>query len=941
MDLRASRCIASLLLIGILIGCSPNLLEAVSYGEYLALYGDEDFSEQDILLDADDLGNHSSDVTRTSEYSGRPCLVTGQTGFVEYEFIVREAGFFNLEIEYHPVPGRGMPMVRSLKIDGEIPYDEVREIRFSRIWADKTPISRDRWGNDLRPDLVEAPEWTTRTIRDEMGYFKEPLKFFLSEGHHSIRLDSISEPLAISTLRFRRCPVIVSYEEAFSRFRASGLEDTSGFICRIQGEKSKNRSDPSIYPLSDRISAATDPNDPSAIRLNTMGGEKWQVAGQWISWEVDVPEKGLYTIGIRARQNAINGAFSMRRLSINGQVPFQEAENIRFSYNSDWDLYVLQDNGQRMRFPLEKGKNEIRMEVTLGSLADLLEEVQRSIGALNEAFRKILMITGPIPDPLRDYQLHRQIPEVITKLGSEAERIGRIRDTYITITGQKGQQAQTLERIYEQVTRMAENPNTIPESFNNFRNQISELGTWLLVSRYQPLEIDYLVIASPDQAMPDARPGLLPQFIFLVRQFISSFLTDYSRIGDPTEGVSRIEVWLNGLTNGRDQAQVLLRMANDTFYKQRNISVDLRLTPIQSLLPALMAKQGPDVILTLSASEPVNYAIRNGVVNLAGFEDFESVSRRFMPSALAPFAFDGGVYALPEAQTFFMLFHRNDILDELGQEVPQTWDDVVSLIPVLQKRNLTFGLPQAMGPYVGIGYYTFAMFLYQNDGELYQVGNARSNLDSLSAIRAFTQWTRFYTDYHLPIQYDFLNRFRSGEIPVGIADYSLFNYLKVFAPDIQGLWGMSPVPGILEADGSLNRSVPGNTTGAVIVRSTPDLEDSWEFLKWWTSTDVQSRFGIELEIILGPSGRYSPANVEALRNIPWTRSELALIEEQLAQVFGVPEVPGSYMTPRLVDFALRDVLNRGLDPDESLKEATDAINNEIRNKYAEFGHGQE
>ena len=313
-----------------------------------------------------------------------------------------------------------------------------------------------------------------------------------------------------------------------------------------------------------------------------------------------------------------------------------------------------------------------------------------------------------------------------------------------------------------------------------------------------------------------------------------------------------------------------------------------------------------------------------------------------MASALEPFTFDGGTYALPETQTFYMLFCRSDILDELSLEVPQTWQDVVELLPVLQKKNLNFGLPTVIADgAVGVGFPAYAMFLFQHGGSLYNESGSKTLIAEKEGVDAFYQWTKFYTDYGVPTQYDFINRFRSGAVPIGIAEYSTYNNLQVFAPEIRGRWSFYPVPGTVREDGTIDRSSCGTTTGCVIMSSTKDPEGAWAFLKWWTGADVQGDFGVELESVLGAAGRYSPANVEALSRIAWSKTQLTAIKEQWAQVRGLREVPGSYMTSRFADFAFRDVINSGLEPDESLRDAAMQIDEEIAVRRREFGLSEE
>src|SRR5699024_11859813 len=63
-----------------------------------------------------------------------------------------------------------------------------------------------------------------------------------------------------------------------------------------------------------------------------------------ISWKVDVPEDGLYKIGIKNKQNTLRGVFSTRKITINNEVPFQELEKTSFNYDNNWKMDVLGDD---------------------------------------------------------------------------------------------------------------------------------------------------------------------------------------------------------------------------------------------------------------------------------------------------------------------------------------------------------------------------------------------------------------------------------------------------------------------------------------------------------------------------------------------------------------------------------------------------------------------
>ena len=62
---------------------------------------------------------------------------------------------------------------------------------------------------------------------------------------------------------------------------------------------------------------------------------------------------------------------------------------------------------------------------------------------------------------------------------------------------------------------------------------------------------------------------------------------------------------------------------------------------------------------------------------------------------------------------------------------------------------------------------------------LYSSNNMESGLKSEAAMDSFEFWTELYTNYSFPTSASFVNRFRTGEMPIGIASYTLFNTLTV------------------------------------------------------------------------------------------------------------------------------------------------------------------
>ena len=916
--------------------------EAGSYQEYLEAQTAAD-AEAVISIDSSCMTDSES-AELAPQYQGYAgnCVLTAETGFVTYTFSVETEGLYQIELDYYPMEGKGAAIVRDLLLDGELPYNEAREIEFPRIWGNGGAIQQDSRGNDIRPSQIELPVWQNAFVRDSSGFYTQPLKFYLSAGTHQLTLESVREPMAVGEIRLCTAETAPAYEEYLALHQAQA--GAAGFYEMLQGEEAVRKSSQVIYPITDRSSASTVPNSPSNIRLNTLGGEKWQTAGHWVEWTVTVPKSGLYKMAGRVRQNVVQGAFSTRRLTVNGKVPFAEAENIQVGYDMAWQYLTLAgEDGQPYYLYLEKGENTLRLEAALGDMSALLRETFACVRQLNDIYQQILMITGPVPDVYRNYRFHQQTPQLLEDLLAVSKRLTVLYEQYQSATGESGQSAATLNKLAMQTKAMGEDQRKIATSFSDFKSNIVALGDFVVTLRKQPLEIDFLEIASPDKELTEKKAGFWEGFLFVIRSFLASFSDDYSNLGSDAEGAdTAITVWVGSgsqagvATAGRDQAQVIKQMAETMFTPAHNIAVNIQLVSAGSLLSAVLSGNAPDVALSLGGSEPVNYAVRNAVVNLSQFEDCAEVCGRFMDSALTPLSFDGKLYGLPETQSYYMLFYRKDILEEMKLTVPQTWDDVIAMLPQLQKNQMEFGLPPALSDTVGIGFNGYAMFLYQNGGEFYLDGGEASALTSGAAIDSFYQWTKFYTEYGLVPLYDFATRFRMGDMPIAIADYTLYNQISVFAPELRGQWDFAPVPGTRRADGTIDRSVAGGVTAGVILSASEEPDAAWEFLKWWTSTEAQVAFGLELESIMGAAARYATANVEALEQLPWNKSDIDNLKAQWEWVKGVPEVPGGYYTARYIDFAFRRVYYRAEEPGETLEDIAVTIDEELTAKRREF-----
>ena len=916
-----------------------------SYDNYLISHENAPRPDQVIRIEGEDFieteGVGFSLIDELNDLNEQS-VFTPEEGSISWEVDIEEAGLYNMRIHYYPVEGKSSAIQREITINDELPFEGADFVIFDRVWADRDDeIRRDENENDLRPRQGEAPQWLSAPFKDSEGYFNEPYLFYFEEGTQTITLTSKREPMVIDYIELYRDEAAPTYEDIKAKYQAENLEAVSDKFIKVQAEDAVRKSSPTLFPLTDRSSPTVEPYHVSKLRVNTIGGQNWQQPGQWLEWEVEVEEEGLYQIGLKRKQDLLRGIYATRTLTVNGEVPFREMDAIRFNYGLDWKTDILgQSDEEPYLFHLKEGTNTIRLTVTLGDVAPLLRTIESSVLDLNEMYRKILMITSNTPDPLRDYQLEKRIPGMIEVFEEQAEIIKSVGDYLEMITGERSDKVAVLHSTVTQLEKMVAKPETVARQLDSFKMNVGGLGTWIQTVRQQPLTLDYLVISSPEADMPRAAATVFEKAKHEVGAFFASYSEDYDNIGSTREQGNineEITVWI---TTGRDQAQILKGLVDDMFTPESGISVNIRLVQPQVLLPATLADEGPDVALNMGEDIPVNYAMRSAAADLSVFSDFEEVATRFNESAVLPFKYNDGVFALPEQQTFPVMFYRTDILEELELTPPETWEDVYGMISVLQRNNLEFYLPiddpMAQGQTLLAPNQTFGMLLFQKDGQFYADDEKSSALDQEISIDAFNQWTQFYTNYKFPLSADFPNRLRVGEMPIGIAPYTTYNMLTVLAPEIRGLWEFTTVPGTLQPDGTIDHTVASNTVASMMLANSEKKEASWEFLKWWTEKDTQLAFGREMESILGEAARYPTANVEALAELPWPVEDYQNLSKQWEWVEGIPQIPGGYFTGRHLDNAFRRVVNANENPREALQDYVRYINDEIVIKRKEF-----
>ena len=920
-----------------------------TYSGYLRDHAGASTPRTDVEVGLYDYATEVGKAEVVSNYSGESqALLTDAGSTVTWKVNVPQAGFYNIYMEYLLPQSRGVAAERSVLINGKLPFDDAGNMVFSRIWTDGGEKRVDNQGNEIRPTQVEIFDWQGAYCKDSMGYIADPYEFYFEQGENTITFVAVNEPMVLRKIKLSAIQEIKSYAEYAASLPAVSPSSVGLTLNEvIEGEDSVRRSESSLYAKYDRSSATTSPYSVTKTILNYTGGDAWKSAGQWIEWEVNVPETGYYHITVKGRQNYSRGSVSGRMLMIDGEVPFKEVKEIAFDYQNDWECKTLGNDDGPFNFYLTAGKHTLRLEATLGEVGKVLNELEDCTFRLNKIYRTILVYTGATPDKYRDYKIQNVYPETVLAMELEARRLYKAVDDMVAISGQKASQIATAQTLATQLERFVDKPEKITTEFTNFKDNITALGTSILELSEIRLDIDYIRVAGTDAKVKKDKSNFFKNTGHEIKSFVASFFVDYEAVGDVYDENAKgdekpLKVWV---LTGRDQGTIMKALVDEEFTPQTGIRVNVQTVQAAAVLNAVMAGRGPDVLLSIGGDQPVNYALRGSAVDLTKFDGFEEVFSNFTPSSYAQYSLDGAVYGMPETQTFNVLFYRKDILEELELDVPNTWKELIEMFPTIQGNNMNIGMPSAAGTATtGSGgdlnlYFTM---LYQYGGDLYNEKGTKTIVNDDAGVDAFADYVKFYNDYGCPTVYDFASRFRSGEMPIAVANYGMYNTLMVSAPEIRGLWDFTLVPGTEKTDEYgrtwIDRSDCIVGAASMILPSDDATEQkAWEFFKWWGATNTQVKFGREMEALLGASARYATANKNAFAQLAWSQHAIEVLTDQWDQTVGIREVPGGYYTGRHLTNAVRKCINEKADPRETILDYSILINEELTKKRKEFG----
>ena len=854
---------------------------------------------------------------------------------------VTAPGFYNLYVSYMIPEDTLLPVTISLYLNGTLPFRESRTLDLPLLFADVSKeYDYDRFGDEVLPLQERIRDWRGQRLFDNNYTDYNPTRYYLTEGGHEITIQNICRSeIWLSEIKLIPAAEPPSHEDYIAAITAEynvSYDNPEKLLMEIEANQY-------VYKVSTDLGIGSwhDPSfsryDPQIRRINYVF---WYLFGSEVAYEVEVPQDGFYAIALHYRNYAMEIS-NFQTIYVNGEIPSKAFAAVESKatglYNMDNMEFVDPETQEPYKVFLKKGTNIISVRGDRGGFTQTINDLQKLLLHMGEFVLDVKKIAGNDIDLNRTWRLTRHLPETTDYLDAYRVILEQAVRTIAPFTksGINSENVAYLLDAIAQIELLSEYPDELPLRLHILSGESGAAADYIAYALefllYQSMTLNKIYIYNNTE-LPDPDASFWVQLSSTISQIYLSYVSDKYRLENDPKAVN---VWVN---LSQLHISMMQKMVDADFTPRTGIEVKISLMPDTSkLILANASGETPDCAIGLTGAYPFDLASRNVLYDMTEQDDFWQVASRFPAGALVSYVFNEGVYAIPDRLNFNALVYRTDVFNKLELTPPDTWQDVVDILPELQRFGMDFYHPVA----TGIGYkyfYQTLPIIYQHDGSLFTEDGLGINVSRPEAMAGIRLLGALFTKYSLPVQVpSFFNSFRTATVPVGIADINIYNLIKNASPELEGLWSLAPHPGIRGDNGEVSRWYMADSFACVIFNDSPHKDNAWEFLKWWTSADTQMNFAKNMQTMFGRTYIWMSSNKEALSQMPIDPDDLEIILDQLEWYRSPPYTPGYYELERSLSNIWNTMVFDGTPAQIAVDRHMLSIAREMEKKMRELG----
>ncbi|MFA6801349.1 MAG: extracellular solute-binding protein [Acholeplasmataceae bacterium] len=918
------------------------------YTETKQMYEDESLNvieASSMVYVADMIGNRVtvSDDTygdmvesyRNLTQTDTDALLLSENDSITFTHQENESGLYAFAIDYYELESDIEPAQINILINGVSPFYESQTLVLPSTWKlITTDFSVDRYGNEIMPSSDKTYDWYHHEINDYRGMHPGLFYFNLEQGDE-ITIAYVNQEVLIGDFYYVTAADILSYDSYLQNHQSATLVDD---VITVAAREMYSRNETSI-----RLRAEQDPSniyyDTKTLILNVIDEDSWDSSGQAITYQVDVEESGFYNLTVKYMQSSLADMPTFREISIDGEIPFDELACFAFPYTTSFVNRTLSDaDDNPFNIYLEEGTHEITFRVVNYPYRELIETIQYVMSEIQNLALDVKRYTSGGTDKYRDWEIDSYFPNAVSDILSWIELLENKYEKLRPLSDESNPSAiSNIIVVNKRLQNIVDNINELPSKMVQFSDgdssanqMLGTLMTSLMVSGMEMESFTLHTITSVEKPYSNVFVRFYEGMMRLIYSFIDNPYTIKDR------GEDEIVVWVN---HSRLYIEIMQQLVDEYYDGEQTITLS-QMPDQNKLILANASGNAPDIAIGVDNWIPYEFAIRNASLDLRQFEGYEELVTHFSKGAMIPYAFEEGMYGIPETQNFWVTYYREDILNSIGiEDVPQTWDEIIEILPLLQSYGLNYFLP--LSQYSGLKPFVATIpFIYQFGGTLYEEDGMSTAINSEETIEGITLMSDLFTLYNLPDYVgSFFNQFRYGLLPIGVSDLSTYILLNTAASELDGLWSMDLHPGVLdETTGEINRYAAVGAQSSMIMSSTEYPEESWDFLSWWMSTEIQTQYGYLLESTYGDAYLWNSANIDAFKESSIPDEFKDVILEQWEYAIEASRIPGAYMVEREISNAWTTIVFDNTNARQALDEAVRVANREILYKMEEFDY---
>jgi len=844
-------------------------------------------------------------------------------------------GNYSLFVNNH-VLGNGFKDTEfNVLVDGEIKLERGKIRAYLKNASEDFKV--DNYGNEICPVQETITSWDYQGIYDYEYMSPLPYTFFLEEGNHEITLNQIAgDDIALGDIKLYGQKTIPSYDEYHALYKD---KNEGNRLDEIEGEHFSYKNDTSPIPSNTPVINAK-PYATVEAKLNVLAN--FSLSNQIVSYDFETKNDGNYVINFNLNVNNSNHV-SYATIFIDNEVPFGELLHYPFAPTKGYEEVALKkQNGELFNIYLTKGKHTLSIKIDTSLYKSIIDTLNEAVDELNQVYLSLKRIAGT-SSMSKEWDPDNDFPGIKEKIEEIYGRINNLSPLIYKINGSKinFQALIYLRSALSSIKGVLAKPKFIPNNYGKFSEGsgsiIENLANAASDLNASPIEIDRIIIGNKSSYKLKNKKNGFDSFVEKVKKFFISFVYDYS--GKAKSGKT-IEIWV---ARSRQYVDLMQELIDAAGAKEVTGGYNVKFTILSDeskLILSNAARISPDGVMGISNWLPYEMGIRDLTVDLTKFNDYGETIKRFSSGAMVSLIADGKGLALPETQDFYVMYYRKDIVNEYGYTLPNTWSDLVGLLPKMQRNGFNFYIPLSTST-SSKSIMTTAPFIYQYGGNLFSDDGLKTTIDEESSLKGIKMMTELFTLYGLESQVaNFFNSFRNGSLPIGVSTFDAYVKLTLSAPELAEKWGIALAPGVDDGKGNIARWQTGSAQSMCLIdKGEEKNEAGWKLLKWWSSAETQTEFAKRLSLQFGKGYIWNSANLEAFNNsIIFSSQEKETILKQWEYLREIPRVPGWYMLERELSNAWNKIVLNGQNTRATIEEAVDLINKELTRKLKEFGY---